>query len=183
MKNLILILSILIFLFSCTRQKKNREIIYRENFSSHDSLVLNSARKIITDCYYGTLITIDENEQVKARVMEPLAPDNNFVIWMATNPRSRKVVELKINTKATMHYFSKRLMAYVSLIGKAELVYDKKSKQKYWKEGWERFYPDRKKDYMLIKFVPEILELIDIPEGLTGDKSTWKPEQVRLVGD
>ena len=183
MKKSVLLLSILIFLFSCTGQKKNREIKYRDNYSHHDSIVMNSARKIITDCYYGTMITIDAKGQAKSRVMEPFEPDDNFVIWMATNPRSRKVVELKNNSKVTMHYFSKRLMAYVSLMGEAKLVNDKESKQKHWKQGWEKFYPDREKDYILIKFVPEVLELIDIPEGLTGDKSTWKPEQVRFVED
>ena len=180
MKNTLLIIIVFLLMYSCSDTRVNMNVKIRKDFSPHDSIVMNSARKIISDCYYGTFITIDDKGQAKARAMEPFPPDENFVIWLATNPRSRKVRELKNNPKATMHYFSKRLMAYVSLMGTAVIVDDKESKRKYWKEGWERFYPDRDKDYLLIKFVPETLELIDIPEGLTGDKKTWKPEQVVL---
>lgn len=178
MKSLILLFVVFVFLgYSCQNTQSQVAV---KDFTHRDSLVMQSARKIISNCYFGTLITIDAKGQPKARAMEPFEPDDNFVIWMATNPRSRKVKEIKRNPKATMHYFSKQLMAYVSLMGTATLVNDKESKQKYWKEGWERFYPDREKDYILIRFVPDVLELIDIPAGLTGDKNTWKPEQVVL---
>ena len=168
------------FLFSCSKTSGDSNTKFRQDFTEYEKKVMDSARKIIDDCYYGTLITVDKTGQPKARVMEPFAPEDDFVIWLATNPRSRKTKELQNNPKATMHYFSKRLMAYVSLMGEATLVNDRAMKQKYWKPGWEKFYSNKDKDYMLIKFVPRVLELINIPEGLTGDKETWKPEQVTL---
>jgi len=79
-----------------------------------------------------------------------------------------------------LHYFDKNKLAYVSLMGNAFLVNDDKIKQKIWKEGWERFYPNRKTDYLLIKFIPKTIELISITDNYTGDKTTWKPHQVFL---
>ena len=130
--------------------------------------------------YFATLITLDANNQPRARVLETFEPDNNFVIWMGTNPKSRKVQQINDNATATLHFFDKNQMGYVSLMGKAYMVNNDSIKSIIWKDGWERFYPDRKKDYILIKFVPKVLEFIGIVKGFTGDKKTWAPHRVIL---
>ena len=99
---------------------------------------------------------------------------------MATNPKSRKVTQLKNNTTATMHYFDKNKLAYVSLMGNAYIVTDEVVKNEKWKDGWEKFYPNKNEDFLLIKFIPKSIELISISDGFTGDKTTWKPHQVVL---
>jgi len=169
----------LILLFSCNKEPK-KIIDYKVNFNQKEKQILKIADSIIKSAYYATLITLDSENQPRARIVEPFTPRNHHIIWIGTNPKSRKVNQLKHNSKTTLHYFDKNKLAYVSLMGNAYLVNDDKTKQEIWKDGWERFYPNRKTDYLLIKFIPKTIELISITDNYTGDKTTWKPHQVIL---
>lgn len=166
-------------LFSCENQEK-QITNYRSNFTQEEQKILTTSRKIISDCYYGTLITIDKEGQPRARVMEPFKPENDFTIWLATNPKSRKVTQIKNNSNVTMHYFDKAQMGYVSLMGKAILINDEKIKFQKWKKGWEKFYKNREEAYLLIQFIPETLEIISFPNEYNGDAATWQPHKVQL---
>lgn len=166
-------------LLSCT-QKQEQIKQYQTDFSQQEKEILATSRKIITDSYFGTLITIDQKGQPRARVMEVFAPETDFTIWMATNPKSRKVNQIKKNSKVTMHYFDKNSMGYVSLMGDAFIINDNAIKAEKWKDGWEQFYQNQEEAYLLIKFIPEALELISISNGFTGDENTWQPHKVVL---
>jgi general stress protein 26 len=174
------VLLFLILVMACESKTNTNQLVFRQNFTLEEKKVLQTADSIIKSAYYTTLITLDTKNQPRARIVEPFLPKKEYVIWMATNPKSRKVNQLKHNTVATLHYFDKTNLAYVSLMGNAFLVNDDATKNEIWKEGWEKFYPNREQDYLLIKFVPNTLELISILGGFTGDKATWKPEQVKL---
>jgi len=177
--NRYIIIFLLISVFSCSSSPVNNGNL-RDNFTQEEIKIISLAKEMTSNCYYGTLITVDSKGQPKARVMEPFALDKNMEIWLATNPKSRKVSEIKNNSKATMHYFDKNNMGYVSFYGNAFIVNDDSIKSVKWKEGWERFYKNQKEDYMLIRFIPQSLELISISNGYTGDKETWKPHKVKL---
>ncbi len=159
---------------------KNQKKIYRKKFTKEEKHILKVSKDIIKSAYFTSLITLDENLQARARIVEPFAPENNFIIWMATNPKSRKVFQIKRNSKVTLHYFDKSKLAYVSLMGNAFLINDANKKKEIWKEGWEKFYPNKKTDYLLIKFIPNSLEMISITDNFTGDKNTWMPHRVVL---
>ncbi len=174
-------LIILIFLLFSCQQTTQEKPSYRQDFTPQEVKVMHAARKIIDGAYYGTFITLNNKEQPKARIMEPFKPDEHFVIYLATTPKSRKVSEIKNNPTATLHYFDKTRVGYVSLMGKAFIENDTAVKHKLWKAGWERFYKNQNNDYLIIKFIPKYLELISIPEGFTGDKETWEPSRVSLV--
>jgi len=168
-----------ILLFSChLREEMPKE--FRNNFNTEEQKIIDLSKDIIEDSYYGTFITIDKQGQPRARIMEPFAPDENFIIWLATNPNSRKVDQLKANSSATMHYFDKNSMSYVSLMGQAILVNDEEIKATKWRDGWERFYKNQTDDYLLIQFTPKTLELISVLNHFTGDTLTWKPHLVAL---
>jgi len=169
---------LLVIAFSCRNSLREAQHMHKASFSQEEKTLLKVARKIIKNAYFGTLITLDKKGHPRARVMEPFEPDENFEIWLATQPKSRKVIQIKNNATATLHYFDKMNMGYVSLMGNAYLVNDNAVKHEKWKKGWERFYKNRDEDYMLIRFVPETLELISIPDGFTGDSITWKPHSV-----
>ncbi len=168
--------SFLLFLSCETRTTIDKE--FRQDFTQSEKDILEEATKIIGSCDYTTLITLDENAQPRARVMETLEPEAGFVIWMGTNPKSRKVLQIKANSKVTMHYFDQAKMGYVSLMGEAFIVDDIEAKSKKWKEGWEQFYKNRTDDYILIQFVPETIEVIGMLDGFSGDSLTWAPHKV-----
>ncbi len=175
------VISIFFLFVSCT--KTDTKTSYKTTFNVDEQKILQAADAIIKSAYYTSLITLDKNNQPRARIVEPFLPKKNYIIWMATNPKSRKVVQLKNNSTATLHYFDKNKLAYVSLMGNAFLVTDEKMKNEIWKEGWEKFYPNKKTDYLLLKFVPKTIELISISDGFTGDKTTWKPHLVNLLNE
>ncbi len=171
----------LLFFTNTSCQVQNIKENYRNDFSQEEKKILQAVDSVILTSSYTTLITVDDNNQPRARIMEFFSPKEHYTIWMATNPKSRKVEQLKNNSTTTLHYFNPNKLAYVSLMGNAYLVNDDKTKNEIWKDGWEKFYPNREKDYILIKFVPRLIELISIGDGYNGDKSTWKPHQVHLV--
>lgn len=177
MKHITLILIVFTWLLSC---KKRTEKTYKTNYNKEEQKILQEVNRVIKTAVYSTLITLDKNNQPRARVIESFLPEENYVIWMATNPKSRKVKQLKNSSTATMHYFDKNKLAYVSLMGNAFLVNDETIKNEKWKDGWEKFYPNKNKDFLLIKFIPKTIELINITAGFTGDKTTWKPHQIIL---
>ncbi len=178
------------FLLSCNNAKQanegdlvNNEIVsekLRSDFTTEEIAILETANEIIDSAYYCTLISIDKNGQPRARIMEPFKPDDNYEIWLATNPKSRKVQQIKSNSKSTVNYFNKTELSYVSLMGNAFIVNDEAIKSQKWKEGWEQHYKNKKEAYILIRFVPESLELVSYKKGYTGDKITWAPDLVKL---
>ena len=178
MKEILFIISI--FFFSCQSNQTRTISEIRNDFTKEEKELINVSREMIKNCYYGTFITIDENGQPRARIMEPFFPDENFEIWMATNPKSRKVQQIRQNPKTTMHYYDKNNMAYVSFMGNAYIVNDEQTKAQKWKKGWEQHYDNQKEAYMLIRFVPNVLELINFSKGYNGDKDNWAPHKVKL---
>ncbi len=93
-KEIVSICIVLMTLFSCHKDKVYSEKI-KSYFSIEEEKIISISKSIINDCYYATFITVDKTGQPRARVMEPFTPDENFIIWMATNPRSRKVRQLQ----------------------------------------------------------------------------------------
>ncbi len=129
---------------------------------------------------YTALITLDSAGRPSVRTMDPFAPDENMVVWLATNPRSRKVREIRRNPRVTLYYFNRDAQEYVTIHGRARLVNDPKLKERWWKDEWKSFYPDRAKDYLLIVVRPERLEVISEKKGIFGDAKTWTPPVVNF---
>ncbi len=79
-----------------------------------------------------------------------------------------------------MHYYDKAKFSYVSLMGNAFIINDSLLKSTKFKAGWEKFYKNQQEDYLLIKFIPNSLELISVTNGFSGDSLSWQPHRVEL---
>jgi general stress protein 26 len=135
---------------------------------SKDTLIA-TAREIMATARYCALITLDSKGRAHARTMDPFPPDENLVIWFGTNPKSRKVAEIRRNQRVTLYYFDRESPAYVTISGIARLDNDPKEKARRWKGEWKAFYPDRGKGYLLIAVTPETLEVVSEKKGILGD--------------
>lgn len=144
---------------------------------SRDALI-SAAREIMTTTRYCALITTGRNGRAQARTMDAFTPEADMTVWLATNPRSRKVAEIRRNPKVTLYYFDRESAAYVTIYGTARLVTEKAEKARRWKDDWKAFYPDRDKSYLLIKVTPERLEVVNINKGVVGVSPTWQPLSV-----
>lgn len=141
-----------------------------------DSLVV-IAREYIQSARYCTLITIDSSGYPHARVMDPFKPEQDMVIWLGTNRKSRKVTEIRANSRVTLFYFDNQGTGYVSITGDAYIIDDQEKKTEYWKPEWERFYKD-KENYILIKIIPQKMEVLNYQHGIYGDPDTWETPSV-----
>ncbi len=130
------------------------------------------AIKIISSARYCALVTIDQQGKPMARTMDPFLPDSNFVIWLGTNPRSRKVQEIKKNQGVCLYYPDPSAGGYVVIQGKAIIVNDETEKMIHWKNEWSAFYKNRDKDFILIKVSPTRLEVLSYKDGVTGNSIT-----------
>ncbi len=141
--------------------------------STPDSTILSAAREIMEASPTCVLITLDKKIP-RARTMDPFKPEKDLTVWLATNPNSRKVKEIKKNAIVTLYYQDGE-NGYISLYGRATLVNDQSEKDKRWKTAWSAYYPNRNEAYLLIKVIPLKLEVISYKDNLKGDSHTWQP--------
>jgi general stress protein 26 len=141
-------------------------------------ILIATDREIIKTARYCALITLDSAGRPHARTMDPFPPDEQMIVWLGTNPKSRKVAEIQRNHRVTLYYFDREDQAYVTISGRARVVSDPKEKTKHWKDEWKDFYPDRGRNYLLIAVTPEKLEVISQTQGIIGNSVTWTPPAI-----
>lgn len=168
-KNSILVL----FIISTSLQFK----CLGQNLQQQDSInikLINAAKEIMSEAGTCALITLDEKNHPMVRVMDPFLPDSDLTVWFGTNPKSRKVSQIKNNPTVTLYYLEKNESGYVVIHGKAQLIDDEQEKEKRWKPEWEAFYPNKSEGYLLIKVIPNSMEIISYAHGIIGDPVTWE---------
>jgi len=142
--------------------------------------LLAEARRVMEAARFCALLTSGDEGRISARTMDALPPDPDFVVWIATNPKTRKVGELRRNPKVTLYYFDEKTSSYICLQGRAKLVDDPAAKAAHWKEQWKPFYKDRGAGLLLIRVQPERIEVSSSTHGMAPDEATWAPVSVEF---
>ena len=139
--------------------------------------VITAARDIIQKAHYCTFVTIGDDGQPQARIVDPIAPDASFTIWFATNPLTRKVNQVRRNPKVTLLCFDTSTSSYVTVLGRGDLVTDAAEKRRHWKADWARIYPKGadNDEFMLVRITPARVEIVSESRGMIGDAKTWSP--------
>lgn len=140
--------------------------------------LITVARKFIAEVRYCSLITLDSSGHPHARTMEPFPPEDDMTIWFGTTRLSRKVDEIRGDPRVTLYYADCLGNGYLTIEGIVQVIDDPEEKTRRWNQNWESFYPDREKDYILIKVTPEQLDLLSMKHGITGDDKTWRVPSV-----
>jgi general stress protein 26 len=143
-------------------------------------ILLSVAREYMQTVRYCALITVDCDGQPHVRAMDPFLPDEDMVVYLGTNPKSRKVQEIRDNPQVTLYYSDDSGEGYVAIIGTAILVDDPKQKAVWWKKDWDEFYKDQKESYLLIKVIPEKLEIVNYKHNIISDSETWSVPSVKF---
>jgi general stress protein 26 len=142
--------------------------------------LITAAKEIMESTRYCALITLDKSGHPQVRTMDPFPPDEDLVVWLGTNNNSRKVKEIRNDSRVTLYYEAPNGTGYVVIQGIAFLLDDPEKKVKYWKEEWDSFYPDKNSTYTLIKVIPEKLEVINYKHSITGSSKTWTVPHVEF---
>jgi general stress protein 26 len=143
--------------------------------------LIAAARELMTAQKYCALITIGEDGRPQVRTMNPFAPEEDLTIWFATNSRSRKVQEIRRDDRVLVYYANHvEATGYVALTGRAVLVDDMAEILKRKREYWDTAFPGLK-NLVLIKVVPERLDVLNYKRGALGDTVTWRTPSIELT--
>jgi general stress protein 26 len=144
--------------------------------------ILSAAREIMQAVPFSTLITIGPDGQPQARVVDSVAPDSAFVVWIGTNHLTRKVTDITRDPRVTIMYSNPAGQEYVTLVGKAVIDDDLAHKAAHWKASWGMMSKDgyRGADFVLIRVQPSRLEISSVKRGVFNDPTNWLPTIVTL---
>jgi general stress protein 26 len=152
----------------------------KETIKSEQESVLAAAREIMSLQKYCALITVDDAGQPHARTMNPFPPEADMTVWIATNSRSRKVQEIQCHAQVSLYYANhQEATGYVVLTGKAVLVDDMDEKLKHKRDYWDEAFPDWKY-LVLIKVIPEKVEVLNYKRNQLNDSVTWQTPVIEL---
>ena len=139
-----------------------------------------AAREIMAAQTYCALVTIDEEGRPQVRTMNPFPPEDDMSVWMATNTRSRKVREIRRDPRVALYYSNHaNAIGYVQITGHAVLVDDKQEILKRKRAYWDQAFPGLQ-NLVLIKVVPERLDVLDYKAGVQADPETWRTPSIEL---
>lgn len=126
---------------------------------------------------YCTLITVGADGHPQARIVDPLVAEGEGSIWIATNPLTRKVDDIKRDPRVTLMFFNAAANEYVAVMARASVVTDANRKAAHWKAEWQPFYKEKATgaDFMLFEVKPFRLEISSPRHHLNNDPKTWRP--------
>ena len=144
--------------------------------------ILAAARELMGLQKYCALITMDSSGQPQVRTMNPFPPEADMTVWIATNSRSRKVEEIRHHPQVSLYYADHNdASGYVVMTGRASLVDDMSEKLKRKRDYWDQSFPDWN-FLILIKVVPERLEVLHYKSNLLNESITWRTPSIEFRG-
>lgn len=147
--------------------------------------LMQAAREVIDASRYCFLITAESGGQPQARLMQQFPPEADLTIWMGTNPRSRKVAQIRANPRAAIACSDAEGPGYVTLTGRARIVESIAERRKRWRDDWDAHFPGGPAgpNYILIEFQPSRLEIVSGRHGIGAEPGTPRaPALVRQGG-
>ncbi len=142
--------------------------------------LLDAARQIMTAQTYCAFITVDADGRPQVRTVNPFPPEEDMTVWFATGIQTRKVAGIRANPHVAVYYADhKNATGYVQLTGRAVLVSDKAEIERHRRAYWTQAFPGDK-NLVLVKVIPERLDVVNYAAGVNGDKVTWRSPSIEL---
>lgn len=143
------------------------------------------ARQTVESAGTCFLVTVGQEGLPSARVMAPFPPEADFTVWMGARPRSRKIREIAKDDRAVLGYSYAQDGAYLSMAGTITVEDDLDKRRRYWLEDFRAFWPDGPEgaDYILLRFVPSRMELMNVIRGVAADPTGLGPVVLVRKGD
>jgi general stress protein 26 len=131
---------------------------------------LRAARATMARKKYCVLATTSD-AGVDARVVQPFAPDDAWVVWLGTSPRSSKVAQLRKDPRAALVYEDDAKAACVTLLGTVEIIDDLEQRRAHFKAMWWAFFPAGPdgEDFVALRFVPDRIHVWDGSRAITPE--------------
>jgi len=144
---------------------------------------LKTIRKMMKKSKYCFLITNSNRDWPSARMVQQIVDFDKLEIWLGTNPRLRKVKEIKDNPNVTITFGSERENANLVVYGKVTLESDLRERVKHWIGSWKLFFPNgpRGADFISIRIKPHEIELMNFKRYLVPEPFGLNP--IKLINN
>ena len=98
--------------------------------------------------------TNGDNGYPNIKAMFKMENEGLKVIRFSTNTSSKRVSQLTRDKKACIYLVDTKTFEGLMLVGEIEVLRDTKSRQRIWREGFERYYPKgvNDPDYTVLRF-------------------------------
>jgi general stress protein 26 len=119
------------------------------------SMSNETIKKMIEKTGFSIISSVDESGFPNTKAMLPPRKREGIkVFYFTTNTSSLRVKQYRANGKACIYFFDKRFYRGVMLIGKMEVLTDKKTKEMIWRDGDTMYYSGgvTDPDYCVLKF-------------------------------
>ncbi len=97
----------------------------------------------------------DGYPQIKAMIK--MENEGLKTVWFSTNTSSKRVAQLLQNPKVCVYFVDMERWMGLMLVGTVEVRQDAESRQRLWREGFERYYPlgVADPDYTVLRFTAQ----------------------------
>ncbi|MCK4528571.1 pyridoxamine 5'-phosphate oxidase family protein [candidate division WOR-3 bacterium] len=91
------------------------------------------------------------------RAMIKMENEGLKTIWFSTNTSSRKISQLEKNPKVCIYFVDFDKWMGLMLVGTIEILKDSESRERLWRDGFEKYYPEgvNDSDYSVLRFTGE----------------------------
>jgi general stress protein 26 len=121
--------------------------------------LIKTALSIIELSSNTIISSVDEDGYPNSKAMlKPREHDGLKVFYFTTNTSSMRVIQYEANPKASIYFYSARFFKGLMLKGIMEVLKDKKTKEKIWRDGDEMYYSKGvdDPDYCVLKFTAKV---------------------------
>lgn len=127
-------------------------------------------REQIEDIKIAMLTTVDDDGDLRSRPMATLEVEDDGDLWFFTRIDSPKARETQRERRVNVAYAAPSANRYVSVSGRAELVYDRARIDKLWRPEFRLYFPEGRDDpsLVLLRVTPDAAEYWCAPATAVG---------------
>jgi len=102
---------------------------------------INQGLELVNSSTIAMLGTNGEDGFPHIKAMLKMENEGLKKIWFSTNTLSKRVEQIKKNPKVCVYFVDPNEFKGLMLVGNIKILQDKSSRQRLWREGFERYYP------------------------------------------
>ena len=131
---------------------------------------LEKLAKLVAGIDIAMLTTRIGDGRLLSRPLRVLEFDDQGALWFITDRNSHKAEEIRLQPQVNASFASGERNSYVSVAGRASVVFDKARLKELWSPAMSVFYPRGvdDPDLCLLRVQAESAEYWDGPGGLVG---------------
>jgi len=147
--------------------------------------LLKLARRLADELTFCVAVTVGEEGEANARVVQPMRIAEDWTVNVITNRRCRKVREIERTGRMTLLYQHDADKSYVSLVGRASVVEDVELKRAIWTPAYDRWNPGGPEDPATVfaRLAPERIELWSAVHGVMPEPQGYSAALLLREGD